>query len=542
MLKNTLNKIGTVLLYPFTEHLLFFIAFLIFATSPYFLWFIIYDEYYYSLNLFMHCWVISYLVTLIVSLIQHNATRRIVIGFVICISAIFFGLNIYGIFELDSLVDEDHLMLILDTNPNEAKEFLSNLLPIRILLGTTLVYLSFVTLWIISKRHPIKLGEKSSYIAVICCCICAIKSLLGWGIWVDGPIKHLSELFTSMKKYEIINESTLNHILPTITFADNQQLPTNVILIIGESFARFHSSLYGYEKTTNPCLSALQKKSLLFTFDSIDAPAPTTSLSIQFMLSTCSKSDSKKYNKKWYNFPSIIELMRKCGYNCYWFSNQARTGKFNYAARVFAESCDQSFFYQQEGSIRINTKHDIVLVDSSYQFIKELDHRKRNFIIYHMMGSHFDYSMRYPDKFNCFSIKDYHKYPQHQRNILATYDNSILYNDYVVNSIINLFKEENAIVIYVPDHGQDMFRSSPYYRAHGKSNNPISYAYGVEIPFIIYATPLFQKNNPATIRRIENRQKNPKSWITDNLPYFIMDLIGVTKIDGDSIKGKSILN
>lgn len=540
MLKKTFKKIGTFFLYPFSENLLFFIAFFIFATSPYFLWFIIYDKYYYSLNLIMHCLVISYLVTFMFSLIPHNATRRIINGIVIGISAIFFGLNIYGIFELDSLVDEDHIMLILDTNLTEAKEFLSSLLPAHLLFGVALVYITIVTLWIISKRHPIKLGIKSSRIAVICICICTIKSLLGWGIWVDGPIKHLSDLFTSLKKYDIIAESDLHHTLPTITFADGQQMPANVVLIIGESFARFHSSLYGYEKPTNPYMSALREQSLLFTFDRIDAPAPTTSQSIQFMLSTCSKSNLK--NKKWYDYPSIIELMKKCGYNCYWFSNQARTGKFNYAARIFAQSCDQCFFYQQEGSIRINTNHDMVLVDSSYQFINNLDHRKHNFIIYHMMGSHFDYSMRYPKKFSCFSIEDYSKYPQHQRYILATYDNSILYNDYVINNIINIFKEDNAIIIYAPDHGQDMFRSSPYYRAHGKSNNPVSYAYGVEIPFIIYATPLFQKNNPVTIRRIKNRQQNPKYWVTDNLPYLIMDLIGVKTIDGDSIDEKSILN
>ena len=35
---------------------------------------------------------------------------------------------------------------------------------------------------------------------------------------------------------------------------------------------------------------------------------------------------------------------------------------------------------------------------------------------------------------------------------------------------------------------------------------------------------------------------NPKTWNSDNLPYFIMDLIGVKEINGENIKPKSVLN
>ena len=541
-MSNNIKKLGNIFLRPFKEHLLFFIAFFILATSAYFIWFFIYGQYYYSLNLLMHCLVISYIITLITGLIQNNITQKIIQVLVIGMSAILFCLNIYGIFELDSLIDEDYLMLILNTNINEAQEFASNMLPTRIILGLIVVFGLLLILWLISKKHPFRLGKKSSSVAMGLICLCAFKNLIGWGIWIDGPIQHLSNLYSSLSKYEFIDKSKLNHKLPAISINDTQQLPANVVFIIGESFARFHSSLYGYEKNTNPYLSSLRDQSLLFTFDSIDAPAPTTGPSLKYMLTTYSKDDSKNQSKKWYDYPTIIELMRSCGYDCYWFSNQARSGKFNYISRVFSELCDQNFFYQQEGSIRHNTRHDIVLADSSHLFIKKLNRQKHHFIVYHMMGSHFDYSMRYSSDFNHFSTHDYMKFPEHQREVLATYDNSILYNDYVVNEIIDIFKDEEAIIIYAPDHGQDMFRSSPNYRAHGKMNNPASYAYGVEIPFMIYATPLFQQNYPNTIKRIKNRQKNPKTWIADNMPYLIMDLIGVEKLDGESIQNKSVLN
>ena len=40
---------------------------------------------------------------------------------------------------------------------------------------------------------------------------------------------------------------------------------------------------------------------------------------------------------------------------------------------------------------------------------------------------------------------------------------------------------------------------------------------------------------------IKDRQEHPKPWNTDDLPYFIMDLIGVESINGEPVKPKSVL-
>jgi hypothetical protein len=44
------------------------------------------------------------------------------------------------------------------------------------------------------------------------------------------------------------------------------------------------------------------------------------------------------------------------------------------------------------------------------------------------------------------------------------------------------------------------------------------------------------------MQRIKYRQEHPKAWNSDDLPYLIMDLIGVTAIDGEEVKPKSVLN
>ena len=543
MLRNLFQRIGELLTMPFREHLIFLIAFFILGTSPNFISFFYNGSYYYSFLVLLHCTLISYIVTLLIGLIQHKNTRRVVQIILIGTSSILFILNIYCIFKLHSLVDADYIMLMLGTNINEAKEFASTLIPFSILLGIIGVFSLLILLWLFSKRHPIKLGKKWSIIALGLILICIIKDIYRWGIWEDGPFGHLTELYTTLHDQYIPDESQLKHERPSISYIENQEVPTNVVLIIGESFARFHSSLYGYDKLTNPHLKTLHDKFLLFCFDSIDAPAPTTSISFQYMLTTFDREEKKHQITKWYEHHSVIELMEECGFDCYWFSNQARAGNLNYIARVFAESCKQSFFFQQEGAIDYSNRHDIVLADSSYQFVQKMNlHNQHNFIIYHMMGSHFVYSKRYTNQFNRFSKNDYIKYPENQREILATYDNSLLYNDYVVNQIIDIYKDVETIILYVPDHGQDMFRSSPDYHTHGKINDPVSYAYGVEIPFMIYASPLYQERHPDVVERIKYRQNHTKVWNSENLPYLIMDLIGVKEVDGVAVKPKSLLN
>lgn len=538
------NKLLNILLRPFKEHLLFLIVFFVLASSIHIIRFIKSGPFYYNhaFHLLLHSIALSYFVTLLVGLIRHKLTRRIIQGIILFVSAVFFISNTYCLFELGSLLQADFAMLAIGTNPNEVSEFLKSMVSPRLVYSTIAILALIIILWVLSVRHPIRLGKKLSLVALGLVCICTIDNLFRWNIWEDGAIGHLTELITSMRNNELPDISQVNHTPPKLTFSQQEHIPENLVLILGESFARFHSSLYGYDKMTNPYLTALRDSSMLYTLDSISSPAPTTSLSLQSMMTTSDRAVADSKTQKWYEFPTLIDILKECGYHCYWFSNHTRAGKFSYVARILAESCDTCFFFRKRDNVVNYIVLDIVLVDSSYHFIKKLNLQEtRNFTLFHVMGSHFDYSLRYPKEFNHFSKKDYMAYPENQREILAAYDNSILYNDYIVKRIIDIYKDKEALILYVPDHGQDLYRSSPTYFTHGKINVPESRAYGEEIPFMIYATPSYRKKNPEIFKRIAERQDHPKSWNTENLPYFIMELIGIEDMDGESVHAKSPL-
>ena len=51
----------------------------------------------------------------------------------------------------------------------------------------------------------------------------------------------------------------------------------------------------------------------------------------------------------------------------------------------------------------------------------------------HLMGSHSSYSKRYPAEYNIFT-----DYSTKKEKIINEYDNSVLYNDFIVDSLLNI--------------------------------------------------------------------------------------------------------
>ena len=155
------------------------------------------------------------------------------------------------------------------------------------------------------------------------------------------------------------------------------------------------------------------------------------------------------------------------------------------------------------------------------------------------MGNHESFSKRYSSNFNKFTLKDYNDKPKHQQQILAEYDNSVLYNDYVVSQIIELFKEEDAVVVYFPDHGLDIFESDETYFGHSLGTEKSQYV-GKQIPFMIYVSENYQKHNTNILQQIQSAITN--KFCTQDVLYLIMDITGYKFVDSDEVRKYSPLH
>ena len=156
------------------------------------------------------------------------------------------------------------------------------------------------------------------------------------------------------------------------------------------------------------------------------------------------------------------------------------------------------------------------------------------------MGQHQTYKERYPLSYNIFSKNDYIDFPKHQRETLAQYDNATIYNDFVINTIINYFEEKEAIIIYFPDHGHDIYYTDENYCGHGITAIAESDSIGKVIPFMIYTSNLYKKRFPETTQRIIESSHN--IFNTENIIFTLLDIAGYSFIDNNNVDSFSLLN
>jgi heptose-I-phosphate ethanolaminephosphotransferase len=126
------------------------------------------------------------------------------------------------------------------------------------------------------------------------------------------------------------------------------------------------------------------------------------------------------------------------------------------------------------------------------------------------MGSHLPYKIRYPQLYGKFtdindmsgSFED--PLTDLQKAIINEYDNSVLYNDFIISSIVNLVKEKRELsyILYFSDHGEEVFDDKVYSGRSFDNITPGMY----QIPFILWLSDEYKKH-----RCIDGNLNNPYS-------------------------------
>ena len=264
-----------------------------------------------------------------------------------------------------------------------------------------------------------------------------------------------------------------------------------IVLIIGESYNRHRSQLYGYQRPTTPRQLQRMQDSTLVAFTDVVAPWNLTSFVFKHMFSLhCIGDDGE-----WCDSPLFPQVFRKAGYHVKFLTNQflPKSGEevYDFSGGFFLNNPTLSRALFDERNSKLHRYDEGLLEDYDRMVAKK--RYPHQLTIFHLMGQHVDYRARFPMKTRRkFTPADYNRTdlsPQRQQ-INADYDNAVLYNDSVVDQIIRRFENENAIVIYVPDHGEECFNGSlPFYgRMHSADIDYRLAREEFEIPFWIWAS------------------------------------------------------
>ena len=301
----------------------------------------------------------------------------------------------------------------------------------------------------------------------------------------------------------------------------------DIVLVIGESYNKHHSQLYGYDKPTTPRQQAMAEEGSLVPFSDIVSSWNLTSFVFKHMLSLYAVGDSGE----WCDQPLFPEVFRKAGYHVTFITNQflpqAKEAVYDFSGGFFLNHPEVSSRLFDERNTKLYRYDDGVLKELMANSQKP----KANLTILHLMGSHVDYRARYPQKsFRRFTPQMYNRpdLTDKQKQTLADYDNSLLYNDSIVKAITNCFVDKEALVIYMPDHGEEIFDDKPYVSGR-RHNADIDYRLArneMEIPFWIWGSPKYIENHPYGWQSIQAAKDRP--MMTDALPHLLLYLGGIS--------------
>ena len=458
-----------------------------------------------------------------------------------------FGLSFGCYLACGQPVTLDMAYLILGTNPNEVSEFFSFYFPpvkIIIWLAAILLLVLLYCFKIPRLRPSLRISQVGATLLLMTIILCFPPPSRGIYNWCDKipPIKYLF----IMKDYEPLGKlAELRHDTPLEEVSD--QHPQHIVLIIGESFSKSHSSVYGYKLDTNPELSRLTDEGRLYAFTQCTAPAAFTHLAFKNIFTLWDTYESKAFDKAegikkglrkifmpwiedpnaWYNYPTFFDIFSQ-HYTIRWVSNQESHGMYDNVQAAFAKLSDTVWYAGQHPEA--GSRYDEVVVPVLRSYLKT--DSLPSITIVNLMGQHENFYQRYPNSWKYFKPEDYKDRPEHQREILAQYDNATRYNDHVVASIFDLYKDECALVFYFPDHGMDIYETDPNHCGHASAREQKSWDLSLHIPFFIYATDSYRQAYPDQVAQMEHSINNP--FNTKDLIYTLMQITG-WKIAKDSV-------
>ncbi len=284
------------------------------------------------------------------------------------------------------------------------------------------------------------------------------------------------------------------------------------ILVIGESETRDHMHVYGYNKDNTPFLTQMCNggQTGVVLFKNAYSNHTHTVPVLTYALST--KNQYNQINLK--TAYSIVEVAKAAGYKTYWISNQLKYGAWDTPTAEIASTADYEIWLNGSVGKTTDTQfYDEKIIEKTEEI--KTSESKNVFVICHLMGCHFHYGDRYP--------KSFEKYPVLQDSSdkdIATYDNCVYYNDYVLKTLYETAKKMPNFkgFIYLSDHGEDPDNK----KSHEASKFTWQMAH---IPFIMLFSDSFIEHSENTFQALV--QNKDKYWTNDLLYNVLVSILGI---------------
>ena len=454
--------------------------------------------------------------TFIASILKSAPIRKLFVCFVIIVHNIIGIVDYYLLYQFGMVIDMSILDTVLVTNTHEAMEFASayfSPMVIVLLIGVLIVN---AVAYVVARF----LGKSVSTIAVRWCAILGVAFLIvnvvlilffHTSVGISTPMHH--SIARVLWEYGRVTHEThignILHVCQDVKAVRKHDGSLKMIVIIGESHSLYHTSLYGYEKQTYPLMEDRERHGELFVFQNAVTTNDVTALVMNSVFSL--DSMGVDFNE----YPLFPAVFKAAGFKTALYDNEYLADESLY---LMTNSTLSNLLYDQRNTHYYDYDEDMIKDISLYNDSLTL-------YVLHLAGHHVKYDKRYPQSFAKFKTSDYGgSYSDDQKKDIAAYDNACLYNDYIINEVIRMFENENAVMVYFSDHGEEVYEVRDY-RGHGTARYTPDIRYQLRVPLWVWLSDKYRDDHPQAADKL--RQALELHVKTDDIPYFLLDLADI---------------
>lgn len=468
--------------------------------------------------------ILLFLSIVVLSVFCSSRTEKIIYSVIFIISYLPFSIYTSYLLFAGVLLQKNSIISLFETNPEESKEFLAHYFnPWIIVACVAYILICFLVIWIMKpiERLKIKDHKTSFYISFITLMVILITPASSKAVYFVNFYRMYFNYRIDLND-EQIAISQRQTVPYDVKSVKNDSLPKTIVVVIGESLTRNHMSLYGYDRITNPQLSQLGDSLLIY--QDVVSPQVHTIPVMRSVLTLFEKDVPQNITEK----PSLFELFNRADYETYFITNQPFGGKFSTSYDVLLSLSKNVY------NVSVDNQEDEVVLPSVKNILDD-SVKKNKLILIHLIGNHMAYEFRYTPSYNHFHNEEDHKIestPFRDDKAIHTidkYDNSVLYNDFVIHSIIDILKEQKereTAFIYFSDHGEEVYDTRNF---SGHAYEKVS-TYMCEIPFLVWLSPSYIAN------RDDLAIDTKRAFSTSAFLYSLSNLAGIVYPDYDDSK------
>jgi lipid A ethanolaminephosphotransferase len=138
-------------------------------------------------------------------------------------------------------------------------------------------------------------------------------------------------------------------------------------------------------------------------------------------------------------------------------------------------------------------------------FLAEKTTRDKFLFIY-TEGNHFPYKRDYSPDYASFLPDDHGRWNlgSDREQVVNAYDNAVLYTDAFLGAIIDLLRNQRAVLIYMADHGDALGEEGNFIRG-GTMTSP----YLRQVPFFVWVSDSYARSEPGKVAALRANAKLP---------------------------------